>query len=85
MILNLNLKENSNLLEEIRIRSDRLQDIARNHIDNFNLKDVRVDVLNGDINRLQNTNQESLDAIDVLIDLISKLKDDENNSNIDKR
>ena len=61
-----------------------MQDIARDHIDNFNLKDVRIDVLNRDINLLQNTNQETLYAIDVLIDLISKLKDDENNSNIDK-
>ena len=54
-------------------------------MDNFNLKDVSIDVLNRDINCLQNTNQESLDAIDVLIDLISKLKEDENNLNIDKR
>ena len=78
------LKENSKLLEKIRIINERLQDTARNYGNNFNLKDIKIDALNRDIDRLQNTNQESLDTINVLIDVIIKLKDDENNLNIDK-
>ena len=73
----LKLKENFNLLEEIRTRNERFQ--ARNYRDNFNLKDIKINILNRDIIRLQNANQESLDAINVLIDVISKLKDDKDN------
>ena len=48
----LKLKENFNLLEEIQIRNERLQDIARNYRDNFKLKDIKINVLNRDIIRL---------------------------------
>ena len=67
------------MLEEIRITNERLQDIARNYRDNFNLKDIKINVLNRDIGRLQNNNQESLDTTNVLIDVKSKLKDDKDN------
>ena len=80
----LKLKENFNLLEKIQIRNERLQEIARNYRDNFNLKDVKINVLNRDIDHLQNNNQESLDVINVLIDVLTKLNYDKDDLENDK-
>ena len=51
----------------------------------MNEKNTRINVLNQDIDRLENSNQESLNNIDILIDEINRLKNNENNLNTNKK
>ena len=63
--LKLKIKENSDLLKGIQIRNERLHDTARHAEDDMNEKDARINVLNRDIDRLENINQENLNNTDI--------------------
>ena len=64
--LKLKIEENFKLLEKIKIRNERLYDVVRHSRDDMNEKDTRINILNRDIDRLKNINQEYLNNTDRL-------------------